>query len=560
MEIKFKKENTMKHYCLSFIIIAVTVLFAVACQSPEDLTPSISRNGINSITASFPDDDSDENTFGSEINYDNHIITVVIPYNYPLTSNNVMTMDKLTRMRVKANLDDNVSLSPALLYLDLSKENYVTLTNQTKQKVVYKIVAEIRKSSACTITKYEIPSLGIAGVIDENNKKISLISVDNIGSVLADITLSHGATVSPDPSKQAMNYDEGFVITVTAQNGTDKATYTVKKDIPEKVELGIRPNSMKLLWAKKLVDLGITTKNMTTGIAAVDNFLVINTRAENSLYLDAKTGSIVGNIDLGSNKGSLVNFYSTADAGNNILISNLTPNAGPTFNIYKIAGVNGTVEPFISYNTTLALGRKISVVGNITTNAIITAPVYGSAGNFARWQVTDGSLVSQTPTMVTAAGISNFGNNADIVYTDPKNINSDYFAAYYGAPYKFAWYDGTTNATKVFSDAVSSNWIINAADYIVFNKNAYALHNSVNSFTWGSDDSIYLYDLNGNSLTSKIKVCDSGVYGAKALGEQNANGTGDVAFKASADGYYLYVYFMFTNGYVVCVQYDCIDM
>ena len=61
-------------------------------------------------------------------------------------------------------------------------------------------------------------------------------------------------------------------------------------------------------------------------------------------------------------------------------------------------------------------------------------------------------------------------------------------------------------------------------------------------------------------VVNTIKVCDSGIYGAKALGEQNPNGTGDVAFGVSKDGYYLYAYFMFTNGYVVCAQFDCIDM
>lgn len=238
-----------------------------------------------------------------------------------------MTPDKLIKMRVKANLDDNVTVSPALLYMDLSRENYIIITDQTKKRVEYKVVAEIRKSKACAITKYNITSRGISGIIDEANKRISLISVDNIGEALADVAVSHGATIAPDPSKKVLNYDQEFAVVVTAQNGVDKATYTVKKDIPRKMESGLRANSLKILWAKKLVDLGITTKNMTTGISAIDDYLVINTRAENSIYLDSKTGLVAGNIDLGVNKGSLVNFYGTADDGNNILISNLTPNA-----------------------------------------------------------------------------------------------------------------------------------------------------------------------------------------------------------------------------------------
>lgn len=550
----------MKNKILSLISSAIFLLGIVACQSPEDLTPSISRNGINSITASFPDDDSDENIFTSEIDYTNRVITVVFPYNYPLTSNEVVTTTDLGKIRMKANVDDNVFISPTLLYMDLTKENYITITDQTKNKIEYKIVAEIRKSAECAITKYNIPSVGLSGIIDDSKKTVSLISVDEIGSALAEISVSHGASISPNPAEVEQDYDTEFTVTVTAQNGVNKAVYTIKKSVPEKVELGLRPNSRKLLWAKKLVDLGLTVPHMTTGISAIDNYLVINTRAENSIYLDTKTGAIAGTVDINSIKGSLTNFYSTADDGNNILISNLTPGGGAAFTIWKVAGVNGTPEPFISYNTALAMGRKISVTGNINENAIITAPVHGSAGQFARWQVANGTLVSQTPVFVTVGGSPAWGLNADVVYTDAQNLNSDYFVAYYGAPYKFGWYNGATNAVKTQGAEISSNWIMNAADYIVFNKSPYALSNSVNSFTWGTDDSIYMYDLNANSLTTLIDVCESGIYGAKALGTSNGNGTGDVAFRASADGYYLYAYFMFTNGYVVCVQYDCIKM
>jgi len=551
----------MKNNTLLLISSVIALIFGViACQSPEDLIPSISRNGINSITASFPDDNSDENSFSSEIDYTNHVITVVIPYNYPLTSDNVVQTSDLSNMRVVANLDDNVYLSPALLYMDLTKENHITITDQTKNDIEYNVVAEIRKSSECSITKYNIPSIGLTGIIDETNKTISLISIADIGFAMADITLSHGATISPDPFEESMNYDEDFLVTVTAQNGVDESVYTVKKAIPKKVELGIRKSSRKLLWAKKLVDLGLMTQNMTTGISAINNYLVINTRGENSLYLDAKTGAALGTIDISAIKGSLTNFYSTADAGNNILICNLTPNAGTAFKVWKIAGVGGSVEPFISFDTSLALGRKLSVVGSIDANAIITAPIYAAGGQFARWQVIDGSLVSQIPDIVTASGVSSWGINADIVYTDDFNLNSDYLLAYYGSPYQFAWYNGVTNAGKIYGSVISSNWILNSVDYVLFNNAPYALHNSVNSFTWGTDDSIYMYDLNTNSLSTTIEVCETGIYGAKALGVQNPNGTGDVAFKVSEDGYYLYVYFMFTNGYVVCVQYDCIDM
>jgi len=553
----------MKNKIISLIAIASIVLGGFGCQEAEDLTPSISRLGINGITASFYGDESSENAFTSEIDSANGIITVVFPYNYPRMSNTVLTMSDLSKMRVSANLDDNVNISPAILYMDFTKENHITVTDQTKKKKGYDVVAAIRKSAECAITNFELASLGLSGVIDEANKKISLISVDPIGSALATVTVSHGAIMSPDPTTTALNYNNDVQITVTAQNETTSAVYTVKKAVPSKTDFGMRTGSAKILWSKKLnTDIGITTLNMTGGMAVTKDYVVLNTRGLNSIYLDRKTGEKVGEIDLGANKGSLINFYNTCDDGDNILLCNLAPNAG-AFKILKIKGVTGIPEAFIEWNGGLAIGRKLSIKGSLDGNAIITAPILAAGYQFARWQVIGGVLQSQTPTIVTITGFTtNWNNNCDIVYTDPTNLNSDYFVACYSAPYQFSWVNGLTNTVKAGGAVISSNWIQNATDYTVFNKCPYAASNSVNSFTWGSDDKIYLYDVSSSSgLSNTVWDAPIGTYGSKDNGGgANGNGTGDVALKISDDGYYMYLYFMFTNGCVVCVRYDCISM
>jgi len=552
----------MKNKILSILAVASVLLGFNSCQDVENLTPSVSRNGINSITASFPNDESSENSFTSEIDTVNGVVTIVFPYNYPRTSETVLTMSNLTNMRVVANLDDNVTISPAILYMDFTKENNITVTDQSKNKKAYKVVAEIRKSAECAITDFQLKSLGLTGVIDEANKAISLISIDAIGSALATATISHGATMSPDPTATALNYDNEQKITVTAQNGTTNAVYTVKKAVPSKIDLGFRAGSAKILWSKKLnSELGISVLNITTGIAATKDYVVVNTRGYNSIYLDRKTGEIAGTVDLAGNVGNLINFYNTCDDNNNILMCNLSPGAG-AFKIWKIKGVTGTPEPFIEWNGGLAMGRKISVKGSIDGNAIITAPIFAAGNKFARWQVIGGVLQSQTPDIVTISGIGgSWSNNCDVIYTDPDNINSDYFVAFYASPYKFAWVNGTTNAVKNFGPTISSNWISNAADYVVFNKCPYAVQSTINSFTWGSDDRVYLYDVStASGFSTATWSVAAGLYGGKDNGGQNANGTGDVALKVSDNGYYMYLYFMFTNGCVVCVQYDCIDM
>ncbi|WP_298650079.1 DUF5018 domain-containing protein [uncultured Proteiniphilum sp.] len=535
------------------------------CQQVEDLTPSVSRYGINSLTASFYGDESSENSFTSEIDYEKGIITIVFPYNYPRISENVLTMDNLKNVRIEANLDDNVTISPPLLYLDLTKENYITVTDQTKTKKDYKIVAEIRKSAEARITSFELKSLGISGIIDEELKTISLISLEDIGELLAEVNISHGATLDPDPRTVALNYDEEISLTVTAQDGVSKSVYKVQKDVPNKVDFGMRTGSGKVLWSKTIMaDLGLSELHMTTGIAVTKDYVVVNTRNQPSKYLDRKTGAIVGTMpNMGSIVGGLTNFFATADDGDNILVCNLAPNAG-TFKVWNIKGVNGTPELFIDWSASgsYAIGRKLSVKGSIDGDAIITAAILGADRSFARWQVKEGVLQSHTPEIVTISGIEGgWGNNADVVATDPSNPNADYFVSYYAAPRKFAWVNGSTNAIRALGPEINANWIQNAADYTVFNNCPYAASNSVNSFTWGSDDSIYLFDASGTStFTTPIWTAPIGTYGGKDNGGQNANGTGDVILKVSNDGYYMYLYFMFTNGAIVCVQYDCIDM
>lgn len=556
----------MKIYIYTTLTLLCSAFFLLnGCQQVEDLTPSVSRYGINSLNASFYGDESSENSFTSEINYETGVITIVFPYNYPRTSENVLTTDDLKKVRVTANLDDNVTISPSLLYMDLTKENFITVTDQSKTKKDYKIVAEIRKSAEAKITDFNLDALGISGIIDELNKTISLISIEPIGEVLAKLSISHGATISPDPRTTALNYDDEVTLTVTAQNGSDKAIYTIRKDVPNKVELGMRNGSAKVLWSKKLqTDLGISALNVTTSLAVTKDYVIVNTRNEPGMILDRKTGAKVGTMpNMQSIIGGLTNFFATADDGNNILICNLAPNAG-TYKVWRINGVNGTPELYIDWaaSGSTAIGRKLSIKGSLDGDAIITAAIMGDAKSFARWQVKGGVLQSQIPEIVAIPEIGGaWWNNADVVATNPSDPKGDYFVSYYALPRKFAWIDGKTNTFRALGPEISGNWVQNAADYTVFNGNPYAASNSVNSFTWGSDDKIYLFDASSTTtFTEPIWTSPIGTYGGKDNGGQNGNGTGDVILKVSTDGYYMYLYFMFTNGCVVCVQYDCIDM
>ena len=105
-----KTLRTMKNKIISIIQALVLLWGVTSCHSPEELGSDIQREGINSITASFPNDDSSENSFKGEIDYTNHSITFIFPYNYPKLSDNVLPTSALKRVRLSASLANNVSM------------------------------------------------------------------------------------------------------------------------------------------------------------------------------------------------------------------------------------------------------------------------------------------------------------------------------------------------------------------------------------------------------------------------------------------------------------------
>ena len=563
-----------------FLLTGLCVL--AGCQQPDDLVPPVSRLGLNSVIASFS---SGIGEFAADTPENGNEIVIPIPFYYPENSDNPVTEDSLKKMRVRAVLDGNVTINPPLLFMDLRQNNKITVTNQRKEKVEYFIRGEVRKSNACLIEDFSIPSLDVSGVINEATKTISLPSFETDEPVFAEISLSWHATISPDPRETAFLYDEDMEFTVTAHDGVTKSVYTVKKEVSPKLPYGIRANSAKILFEKKLnADLGITAINVTGGIAATKDYVIINTRNENSVVIHAKTGEKVGEFDLGPVKGGTRNFYTTADAGGNVLICNLAQNDG-TFKVWRLTSMSGETELYIDWpeNTADNIGRKISVYGNINENAIITSPLLTAPGGamvnrFARWTVVNGVLTSQTPEVITISGLTTGWNgNSDIVYTSATNTNSDYFLGAYSEN-ALVWINGTTNQVNkrvpTTTTADAGNFVTNAVDFVEFNNAKYLTTNWINGFTWGSADLVWLLEVTtdatftGSLLESCPAVvwqCDRHKYGPRGSGfsdpePENGNMTGDVALRVSPDGYYLYLYFMFTNGYVVGVQFDCIDM
>lgn len=575
---------------ISSILSGVALLLGLsACEQPHEFAPTQYDDHFTSLTAKFYDDDRDENNFNGEVDMASHTITFVFPYNYPPTSENILTMNDLEKVRVEANLRTGLVLEPALGQMNFNEPHDVTVVDPYGKRTKYAIKAEIRKSAECQLTEFILDD-GTAGIINNVNNTVTLLALEDLGTQkAATVELSHGATISPDPLTTEIDYDaEGIEFTVTAQNETDTRVYKVIKGDPQKMPFGIREESAKVMWTKKLADLGIPADAGTagaTGIGIIDDYLVINDGQKGrALLFNYKTGAAAGELDLSTvgtdSEGLYNNFRLTSDDNNNLLICSTSKNNDGTLTIWKRSGLNGRTRRYIQTKAIgNQMGNQISVVGNLDGDAVITVSANGTAIDFLRWTVRDGEL-NATPETVHASGYSGTcWGTADVTYVDPSNPDGRFIIAAYcsfatlppnatGSNNRtVAMFTGDGTLSSYGSVCISSNWVENAGDVLKFNGVPYYIHNSVNTFTWGSDDCIYMYDLGTGALNSPIlDFGDTGLninrqYGASAAGGTGRGGNAnDVLLHASPDGFYMYIFFMFTNGSVGCIRTDCIDV
>lgn len=422
------------------------------------------------------------------------------------------------------------------------------------------------------ITSFAVPDYELVGNIDEAAKTIGMDYTADYNDMVATVTTSTWARISPDPATPR-SYNDPVEFTVTSYDGTSTSVYTAVRILPPKRPSGIRPGSEKLMWAKKLNDdIGLANNHMTTGIAVSGNYLVLNTRNAASTVLNKLTGEIHSSINLGASvTGSLVNYYNTSDDAGNILINSLMNAAPGVFKVWKLSGITGTPELLIEYNTAENMGRKLSIKGDVNGDAIITVGMNTwLSSKFARWKVTGGVLQSQTPEFITMTDVSWNNDHIDVIYTSGTDLNADYFTISYTSN-AATWMNGMTHTSRAKLPSMDANYPSNAIDYKVFNGVPFILFNHANSANWGMADEVVLANassVEGFTATHTAIpavggavewVQPGGVYGSWTMGVQNTNGTADVALNVSEDGYYLYVYFLFTNGQVACYRFDCIS-
>ena len=533
------------------LMLALALAFT-GCAEEENVAPTANREGITSLSAYFTSGTYQDKLAAqlSTTSSETTDYVIPIPYYYPEESDYVPSED-MKNMKVTAKLENNCFLSPGLGVLDLTKKNEFTYTNPYGEQKKITISGQLTHLNKCAIKSFMAEPGDLSGVIDEDSKTISLVTMDDLSKMTADVVLDPHATISPDPSVPH-DFNDGFEFTVTADNGVDKSTYKVMKQIPQKMDNGYRAGSEKELFVNDMTTLGVKDPNaIHPTLACVGNFVVLNLGDGSApQYFRKATGSKVGTIALGEAKAT---GAIASDNVGNMLICNFADN-GQTLNIYKTNDVTKAPTKLISYTNGLGvgIGARLHVQGDLNSNAVITATPY-SCNNAIRWIVKDGRVGNPENILMSVAAWGAQDDAAKVVGVDAEGKNGsivDYYQS--GACQMYYLSDWKTSANLV-QDNSGNAWGYNTAaiDVRPFNKARYlALFEMGYWPDWGLTGHIYLYDAsNPASVTgttdgsSMLKYAYTIPDNFGSVGYASDGRFADVLVTPSEDGYFLYIFY-----------------
>ena len=548
-------------------MLALALAFT-GCAEEENVAPTANREGITSLSAYFTSGTYQDKLAAqlSTTSSETTDYVIPIPYYYPEESDYVPSED-MKNMKVTAKLENNCFLSPGLGVLDLTKKNEFTYTNPYGEQKKITISGQLTHLNKCAIKSFMAEPGDLSGVIDEDSKTISLVTMDDLSKMTADVVLDPHATISPDPSVPH-DFNDGFEFTVTADNGVDKSTYKVMKQIPQKMDNGYRAGSEKELFVNDMTTLGVKDPNaIHPTLACVGNFVVLNLGDGSApQYFRKATGSKVGTIALGEAKAT---GAITSDNVGNMLICNFADN-GQTLNIYKTNDVTKAPTKLISYTNGLGvgIGARLHVQGDLNSNAVITATPY-SCNNAIRWIVKDGRVGNPENILMSVAAWGAQDDAAKVVGVDAEGKNGSIVDYYQGGACQMYYLSDWKTSANLVQNNSGNAWGYNTAaiDVRPFNKARYlALFEMGYWPDWGLTGHIYLYDAsNPASVTgttdgsSMLKYAYTIPDNFGSVGYASDGRFADVLVTPSEDGYFLYIFYA-SNTHLSFggIQVDCI--
>ena len=575
---------------LQYILPLLLACCTVACHKPEFVAPTADRQGITSLAAYFAFGPYEGQELGrleiADPDVDRYVIP--IPWYFPETSDDITT-PYMTKVRVRASLQANCKIEPALTVLDLTEENQFRYTDATGTTRDIVITGERVKSNKCELISFTLKRPTLSGVIDKASKTVSLITASDLSVGEASVTLSAHATISPDPA-QPHNYNEGFTFTVTADDGKTKAEYKVVKNVPQKIDYGVNTTSAeKLFNLDPSSGLGLPAFNTEANVslAVLDSYLIVNVGDGSApRYYNKVVATYGGTIKLGD---AVPTGAVASDEKDHLLLCNLAA-PGETFNIWTTSSVSAAPTLLTSFvnGQDLPMGQEMKVIGNIEDEAVITVTYPGLAGvttsgRFQAIHIVGGEVVSsEVIDLYAAQGFfwgSGPANSTCVVSGSPRMDAGWYSCAY--SENTLWWFrqdlsigSGLPGEGLEEEDAPGGGYYVNGnvdpnnLDTKCFNNARYLVLFVSNHFPkWWPGPQLYVFDITNGSLSKRIYNSPQLAFSVPFMyNEQFQTGSNDgfgacadAILAPSADGYMLYIYYYdHFSGMIGGYSLDCI--
>lgn len=550
----------MKNTLYKLLAAAGTLVLAVACHKPEYVLPTADRDGFTSLSAYFTSGEYN-NMLLARLEVTDEMIregrlVVPVPYYYPEESDK-STTKYMSSLRMKAELDKNCSLSPALTILDLELENKFTYTDAQGEKWDIVITGERTKSSDATFISFSLVDMFEAFVSNEE-RKIYLYTTDDLSSCTAEAEVSAHASIVTDLSRPR-DYNEPQTIVIKAHSGKE-ISYVTEKATPTKIRSGFNAESVKQLFnfdpKSRYGTPDYLSATVNPSLAVCGGYLVVCLGdGSTPFYVHGTTGVKMGEIALGSAEAGGI----TSDNVGNMLVSNSLEGKG-TLKIWKTSSVTAAPELFYEYDNEVALpvGVRLKVNGDIGGDAVITLPYGGVAritesSSFLMITVKGGSVTEAKVIDLAGAGLSWSEFSARSAGFAPASTDpaGGVFTASYGTN-RIDWLDSSLAISKSMgtTDGNAWAWNTNVLDCRTFNNVDYLIMLSLAHFpVWGGHPTLYVYNV--TNKTSLIGEFTSSPALVMSMDPESFNGvnaddtvsSGDAVIASSADGFKIFFYY-----------------
>ena len=553
-----------------FAILVAALSLASSCHKPEYVLPTADRQGFTSISAYFTSGQYDGSVLArlevTQEMLESGILCIPVPYYYPEESDDSSTpMMAMSKVRIRAELDNNCSIDPPLSILDLNEMTKIRYTDSKGNVYDLELYGKMKKSDKASIMSMSItgPNCGtFDAFVDNENRMLYFYTTDDLSDCTISVDVSAHASVKTDGTV-ARNYNESQDVVIVAHSGKEY-TYKTRKAVPEKVAHGFTKTSVRQLFNFEPASrLGTPAYTAATNpsLASVGGYLVVCMGdGSTPIYLDGQTGAKKGQIALGSAQAGAI---ASDEAGNMLICNHIAedPYAGK-LSFYITSSVNETPALFYEYDseTILPRGGKMEVTGDLKGDAMITVLYEGIAGvtvaqQFISIKVSGGAVVEAKEVDLSGAGLmwGSVPTNAGAVVPASASGTAGWFYATYGEGSPVLdWIrpDGSLGYSRGTDNGSAWAWNSNQLDCKHYNNANYLALLVLSHFpAWGVAPQLMIYDvtdpsnISGNFDDAGVMYIGSEIEWFQQVNAADTNSCGDVLIVPSSDGYKVFIYY-----------------